>query len=91
MKEVGDSSSTRPVTTQTIANVETGIIWKPHIVDGRGHHVLDNHNSLMNPAIVLSISMAWVLPVDVSEVKNLSDDQLLLLSDSSSYMVSIWG
>lgn len=61
-KEPGGTSSTRPVTGQNVVAMEIGIIWKPYIVDGRDHHILENNSGLKHLAITISISMACALP-----------------------------
>lgn len=71
--EVGVSSSARHAMTQTVA-IKIWIIWKPHSMDGRGLHILENYNNLKNLVITASISMACVLPIDIAEVKKLTDN-----------------
>lgn len=77
------------MTTQTIATIKMGIICKPHIVDSHGHYILENHIGIMILVITTNILMACVLPIDAAKMKKLGDDQLLQLSDSSRYMVSM--
>lgn len=43
-KEVGGSTSDRPRMNQVFV-VNTRIIWKPHIMDDRGDHILKNHTA----------------------------------------------
>lgn len=67
-KKTGGSASTKPGMNQGGVVKEMGNIWKPHVVDGRGHDIFKNHSSLMNPTIVANISMVCVLLIDTVEI-----------------------
>lgn len=54
--------------------VEMGMIWKPLIMDIQGHHILETHNSLMNPNIAVSIVKSCILLVGVVESKKLFEE-----------------
>lgn len=74
---IAGSSSTKTKMTQMTIVVETRIIWKPMIVDGRVHHILETHNGLMNPSVVVIVAQSCILPLDLIEMGMLSDKQLL--------------
>lgn len=64
-KDIGGSSSIRTMMTQNILVVEMWIIWKPHVVDGGGHHILENHNGLKYLILAASILIDSALPLDM--------------------------
>lgn len=68
--------------------IESGMIWKPNIMNKRGHHVLSLYSGLKYPNIYVCVSPSCLLPVHMAKMEKLSDEKLTTLSESSSYRVS---
>lgn len=87
-KDITETATSKSAPGLGTTVVEARVIWKPHIVDSRVHHVLEGHSVLKYPFVVASILYACLLPRVTVEMMKFSDNQVTQLSKSSQYMVS---
>lgn len=65
-------------------------MWKSEIVDSKGHYILESHKGLINLAMVTSITQSCILPLDCVDIRKALNEQLIQLSGSGKYRVSIF-